>query len=172
MPEEEVFLALGSSLGDRLAHLVFAVSRIGALAGTRVTAASRVYETAPAGGVAKNFFLNAALKIETSLPPEELLAALKDIERAAGRLPGERWADRELDIDILYYGDLVLETEAVTIPHPHVAERPFVLLPLAEVMADSRDTARHDSVVRMLDECVHTEMTIKPVISEWAAARR
>ena len=128
-----VVLALGANLGDRLANLRSAVAML-QQAGLKVTARSEVWETAPvpAGQPA---YLNAAVVAETGLAPLELLALAKRIERDLGRRPSRRWGPRPADVDILFYGDLVLENETLTIPHPRIAERPFVLAPLSDVWA-------------------------------------
>jgi 2-amino-4-hydroxy-6-hydroxymethyldihydropteridine diphosphokinase len=127
-----VVLAVGSNLGDRLANLRAAVRLLGER-GVAVIAASSIWETAPvpAGQPA---FLNAVIAADTSLAPEDLLALLKAIEYELGRRPARHWGPRPADLDILFYGDLKLVTDRLTIPHPRIAERPFVLAPLAEVM--------------------------------------
>ena len=126
-----VVLALGANLGDRLANLRAAVSML-EKAGLTVSSRSEVWETAPvpAGQPA---YLNAALVAETELTPLELLTLVKRIERDLGRRPGRRWGPRPADIDILFFGELEMASEALTIPHPRIAERSFVLAPLSDV---------------------------------------
>jgi len=97
---------------------------------------SALYETAPWGIADQPPFLNAAVAAETDLSPSELLVFVKGLEREMGRQPGGRWGPRLIDVDILLYGDLVLQTPDVVVPHPHLAERPFVLVPLAEIAPD------------------------------------
>ena len=126
-----VVLALGSNLGDRLGNLRAAVTLL-ADAGLRVTARSAIWETAPLPAGQPDF-LNAAAAAETRLEPEQLLVVAKGIERALGRRPGARWGPRPIDIDILFFGDRRISLEALEIPHPRIAERAFVLAPLAEV---------------------------------------
>ena len=126
-----VCLALGANLGDRLANLRSAVAML-EQAGLHVTARSEVWETAPVP-TDQPAYLNAAVVAETGLAPLELLALAKRIERDLGRRPSRRWGPRPADLDILFYGDLALESEALTIPHPRIAERPFVLAPLSDV---------------------------------------
>jgi 2-amino-4-hydroxy-6-hydroxymethyldihydropteridine diphosphokinase len=129
----KAYLALGSNLGDREANLSFARSELRA-AGVQVLAESSVEETEPVGGVAQPMFLNQVLEVETDQPPRELLATCKSIEARAGRQPGgERWGPRELDIDILLYGDLTVDTPDLQIPHPQLVSRAFVLRELHEV---------------------------------------
>ncbi len=126
-----VVLALGSNLGDRLENLRAAV-RLLPERGVTVTRASSVWETAPmpAGQPA---FLNAALLAETALSPGDLLAALKAIEHELGRRPSRRWGPRPIDLDILFYGDEQVAIPELTVPHERIADRAFVLAPLAEV---------------------------------------
>ena len=127
-----VAIALGSNLGDRLGNLRAAIAALEA-AGIAVVRRSFAWETPPVPADQPPF-LNAAVLAETSLPPAALLAELKAIEHALGRRPGRRWGPRPIDLDILFYGDLRLETPDLTIPHPRIAERAFVLAPLAEIL--------------------------------------
>ncbi|PFG73994.1 2-amino-4-hydroxy-6-hydroxymethyldihydropteridine diphosphokinase [Tepidiforma thermophila] len=129
-----VAIALGSNLGDRLGNLRAAVAALEE-AGVAVVRRSFAWETPPVPADQPPF-LNAAVLAETDLPPASLLAALKGIEHALGRRPGRRWGPRPIDLDILFYGDLRLETPDLTIPHPRIAERAFVLAPLAEILED------------------------------------
>jgi len=127
-----VAIALGSNLGDRLGNLRAAIAALEA-AGIAVVRRSFAWETPPVPADQPPF-LNAAVLAETDLLPAPLLAALKGIEHALGRRPGRRWGPRPIDLDILFYGDLRLETPDLTIPHPRIAERAFVLAPLAEIL--------------------------------------
>jgi 2-amino-4-hydroxy-6-hydroxymethyldihydropteridine diphosphokinase len=135
------YLALGSSLGDRVAHLQGAVDALAAAAAVTVVAVSRVYETAPVGGPPQDAFLNAAVAVDTDLDPDALLALAHDLERDAGRERGERWGPRTLDVDILLYESVQMDTAELTIPHPRMWERGFVLAPLRDVSSGLVDTA-------------------------------
>jgi 2-amino-4-hydroxy-6-hydroxymethyldihydropteridine diphosphokinase len=132
-----VFLGIGGNLGDREQTLREALRMLGEH--MRVVAVSSLYET-PAlvaeGDPPGPNFLNAACEIETDLGAEELLAFLKEIERALGRRPSKRWAARPIDIDVLLYGDEIIETAELTVPHAAMHVRDFVLVPLAEIAAD------------------------------------
>jgi 2-amino-4-hydroxy-6-hydroxymethyldihydropteridine diphosphokinase len=130
-----VYVALGSNLGDRAAHLATARARLGALPGTRVIAVSRVEETEPLGPVAQEPFLNQMVLVETTLDPAELLRRCLAIERDAGRERRERWGPRTLDLDIVRFGERVLATAELTIPHPELPHRPFWQRELAELDA-------------------------------------
>jgi 2-amino-4-hydroxy-6-hydroxymethyldihydropteridine diphosphokinase len=126
-----VYLALGTNLGDRLANLRAAIDAL--LPEIRVIAESNIYETPPWGVEDQPAFLNMAVKCETALEPESFLKRLKQIEVQIGRVESFRWGPRLIDMDILFYDDLVLESESLTIPHPRLHERAFVLVPLAEI---------------------------------------
>ena len=132
--ESNVFIALGSNQGDRELALLRAVAEIGKLAQTRVTALSGFYDTDPVGPVAQPTFLNAVMRVETSLSPRQLLAELQRIETGVfRRVRDVPQGPRPIDLDILLYGDLTLEEEGLVIPHPRLHERRFVLVPLAEI---------------------------------------
>ena len=134
---EELYLSLGSNLGDRAENLRRAI----ALIGERVGAVQRVssfIETEPWGFESKNRFLNAAVMVLTTLSPEECLKATQQIERELGRKSKSRngnYHDRPIDIDLLLYGDLKLSTPKLTIPHPRMHERDFVMIPLREILS-------------------------------------
>jgi 2-amino-4-hydroxy-6-hydroxymethyldihydropteridine diphosphokinase len=132
-----VYIGIGSNLGDRRANAAEAVARIGALPDTRVVRTSSLYETEPLGD-AERWFVNAVVEIETAAAPAALLDALLTIERAMGRMrvAGNRWASRLIDLDILLYDADVVDAPALTIPHPEMPTRRFVLVPLAELAPD------------------------------------
>ena len=129
----EAVLALGSNLGDRPANLAAALALL-AERGVATLRTSSVWDTPPMPADQPRY-LNAVAAVETELSPEELLATAKEVEHLLGRRPNGRWRPRPLDIDILLYGDRVVGSETLTIPHAGLAERAFVLLPLAEVVA-------------------------------------
>jgi 2-amino-4-hydroxy-6-hydroxymethyldihydropteridine diphosphokinase len=129
-----VLLGLGSNLGDRDANLVAALDRLEDENALCVVAMSRVRTTAPVGGPPQPDYRNAAALADTHLPPRKLLAAMQRAEESVGRRPGgERWGPREVDVDLLLYGDEVIDEPGLTVPHPRMAERRFVLEPAAEV---------------------------------------
>ena len=130
---ETAFVALGSNLGDRKGYLDGAVSFLREAEGVRVLGVSSYLETEPYGGVADRRFLNAAAKIETILSPLELLDVLQKGERAAHRERKEHWGNRTLDLDLLLYGEEIVRSERLTLPHPEMTKREFVLAPLAEI---------------------------------------
>ncbi len=126
------YLGLGGNLGNREANLLAARERL-QRNGVGIDRCSSLYETEPWGVPGQPRFLNAVCRAHTALAPQELLRLAKRIERELGRLPALRYGPRTVDIDILTYDDLLLDTPDLTIPHPRLAERPFVLVPLAEL---------------------------------------
>lgn len=126
-------LSLGSSQGDRQAALNFAVDSLKNTEGIEVLKISSFIESQPYGGVAQNVFLNGAVLIDTILTPQALLDTTHKIEASGGRIRTTRWADRTLDIDIIFFGNKVIEEEGLCIPHPDYANRDFVLTPIKEI---------------------------------------
>lgn len=126
------YLGLGSNLEPRLWHLQCALDTLDSLEGLRVTAVSRVFETDPVGPE-QPLFLNAAVEVVTTRSPMDLLKACHVAEAQAKRVRTQRWGPRTLDADVLTYDRVHIESEELTIPHPRMAERPFVLIPLADI---------------------------------------
>ena len=135
---ERVFVALGSNLGDRAAHLRAAREALNALPGTRLLAASAVEETPPLGGMVQPPYLNQMVLLETSLTPRGLLQACQEIERREGRQRTERWGPRTLDLDIVRFGDRQVRESDLIIPHPELPNRDFWHRELAELSPDER----------------------------------
>lgn len=129
-----LYLSLGSNVGDRKKFLDSAVEKLHGKISDII--ASSMYETEPWGNLNQPQFLNMCLGGQTDLKPGELLEFIKSIESSLGRKHTEKWGPREIDIDILFYGDGVIDTSGIEIPHPFVAERAFVLIPLAEIAPD------------------------------------
>jgi 2-amino-4-hydroxy-6-hydroxymethyldihydropteridine diphosphokinase len=122
---ERVFVALGSNLGDRAAHLAAARAALARLPGTRVVAASAIEETTPLGGMAQPAYLNQMVLLETELDPHRLLAALQRIEQERERVRTARWGPRTLDLDIVVFGDRRIQDPDLVIPHPELPHRDF-----------------------------------------------
>jgi 2-amino-4-hydroxy-6-hydroxymethyldihydropteridine diphosphokinase len=140
------YLALGSNLGDRVAHLQGAINALAKTDGVAVTALSHVYETAPVGGPPQDEYLNAVVAIDTDLDPHALLSLAQRIERDAQRVRAERWGPRTLDVDVLLFDDVALDDPDLTIPHPRMWERDFVLAPLRDVAPELVDAAAWEGV--------------------------
>jgi 2-amino-4-hydroxy-6-hydroxymethyldihydropteridine diphosphokinase len=132
-----VFVALGSNLDDPRTQVLRGFEALSRLPQTTVLARSRLYRSAPWGVIDQPGFVNAAAELETALVPRGLLDGLLDLERAAGRdRSGQRWGPRILDLDLLLYGNVELDEPGLRLPHPHLHERAFVLLPLADLAPD------------------------------------
>ena len=129
-----VYLSLGSNIGDRAGHLNMAIARLRAFG--EVVAVSSFYETEPVEFTAQAWFLNCAVALDTEKTPKELLAGILDIEQQLGRRRGQKKGPRIIDIDILLFGDSIIEDPGLRIPHPAMHERRFVLEPLAEIAPD------------------------------------
>ncbi|BCS51740.1 2-amino-4-hydroxy-6-hydroxymethyldihydropteridine diphosphokinase [Geobacter sp. SVR] len=129
--ETEAYIGIGSNLGDRELNLLRGVAEIGKLPLSRVTGLSPFYETSPVGVTDQPAFYNAVLSLATALTPPELLSGLQRIENEVfNRTREHRWGPRNIDLDLLLYGSEVIDSEELTIPHPRMAERRFVLQPL------------------------------------------
>ncbi|HEY3226241.1 MAG TPA: 2-amino-4-hydroxy-6-hydroxymethyldihydropteridine diphosphokinase [Planctomycetota bacterium] len=127
------YVGLGSNLGDRRGRIREALRRLDRIAGVRVRKRSRIIETDPVGKTDQPRFLNAVAEVETRLEPLPLMRRLLDVERALGRVRREKWGPRTIDLDLLLWGDRSMATRTLTLPHPRMAERRFVLGPLAEL---------------------------------------
>ena len=147
--KKTVYLSLGSNVGDRKGNLDAAIEKLGTL-GT-VAAVSSYYETEPVESKQQPWFLNCAVKLETELMPRQLLARLLDIEQAMGRKRVQTKGPRSIDIDILLFGSSVVEAKGLTIPHPALHERRFVLEPLAEIAPEARHPVFKRTVREMRD---------------------
>jgi 2-amino-4-hydroxy-6-hydroxymethyldihydropteridine diphosphokinase len=132
----QAYLALGSNLGDRRAHLQRAIDALDRDEHVDVVAVSQVYATDPVGGPDQDEYLNAVVAVDTTLAPHELLRLAQAVEQAEGRVRTVRWGPRTLDVDLLLHGDATLDDEALTVPHPRMWERDFVLVPLRDVAPD------------------------------------
>ena len=146
-----IYIGIGSNLGNREENCGKAVEVL-SQRGIRVVRASSMIETEPWGVRQQPRFINMAVEAETSLGPEELLAVLKDIEDELGRVPDVRWGPRTIDLDILLYGDLVMKTPELEIPHPGMKDRDFVLRPLAEIAPDMVHPVLKKSIRELLKE--------------------
>jgi 2-amino-4-hydroxy-6-hydroxymethyldihydropteridine diphosphokinase len=131
---EQVFVALGSNVGDRAAHLAAARAALERLDDTRLVAASAIEETVPLAGMRQPPYLNQMVLLETRLDPHRLLAALQAIERERGRVRGERWGPRTLDLDIVRFGERCIDDPDLVVPHPELPNRDFWQRELSELI--------------------------------------
>ena len=156
-----VLLGLGSNIGDRHAALDEAVAHLDQLPATTVVRVSSIFETEPWGEKDQEPFLNAAAEIHTLFAPAELLAALKDIERSMGRERTRKNGPRRIDIDILLFGEDVVQVDGLTIPHPGLAQRQFVLAPLREIAGEAIHPVSGLTVDEMAARCTDTGTVVK-----------
>jgi 2-amino-4-hydroxy-6-hydroxymethyldihydropteridine diphosphokinase len=144
-----VYLSLGSNIGKRAENLRTAIAALGG-AGVQVVCVSKIYETEPVDYLQQDWFLNCVVQGETDVPPLELLQHLRAIEAQMGSRKAFAKGPRLMDLDILLYGDAVLDAPALQVPHPRLAERRFVLVPLAEIAPDLRHPISKQSAQQML----------------------
>ncbi len=156
-----VYIGFGSNIGDRLAHIQNAIHALSETEGITIQKISSVYKTDPVGYETQAQFLNGVVAIQTHLPPLSLLHTLKNIETAIGRQHRIRWGPREIDLDILIYGDLCLQTEKLVIPHPEMHLRRFVLAPLAEIAPDVVHPVFQETVQTLLEHLEDDKSVLK-----------
>jgi 2-amino-4-hydroxy-6-hydroxymethyldihydropteridine diphosphokinase len=147
-----IYLLLGSNIGDRRKIISDACELIRELAG-EIVQYSGIYETEAWGKTSQPAFLNQVIEITTKLVPKKLLAALQLIENKLGRVRHEKWGERTIDIDVLYYGDLILQDQSLSIPHPEISSRRFTLVPLVEIAADFINPVHLISNAELLKSC-------------------
>ncbi len=165
--EEKVYIAAGSNLGDRRANLIRAYNELATKDNIDVVSISSLYETEPWGWTDQPCFFNCVFEIRTTLQPGDLLRLLKAIEETAGRKPGgEKWSPRELDLDILLYGELIIANSKLTIPHPELLDRRFVLLPLFELCPDLVIPATGRTVKQAVEACVD-RCSVELIMTKW-----
>lgn len=133
------FLSVGTNMGDREAYLKLAIASLRAVEGIELVETSSIYETAPVGVTDQADFLNIVVRLATTLAPLELLAVCQRIEQELGRERTIRWGPRTADLDILLYNDDAIESETLSVPHPRMRERAFVLIPLTELAPECID---------------------------------
>lgn len=165
---DQAFVAFGSNMGDRQATLARAAGQLKAAPGVAVRRASSLYETAPVGGPPQDHFLNAILEIETELDPDRLLETLQTIEASFNRRRVVRWGPRTLDLDIILFGERVINTTNLEIPHPRMAERRFVLEPLAEIAPDALHPVSKRKIIELLRRLPAANGDVRRLELDWA----
>ncbi len=151
-PETEVYISLGGNIGDPAITIEDALSTLSSQKGVRVMSRSPYYITPPWGKTDQAEFINACALIRTTLSASELLAVCLTVERSMGRIRGEHWGPRIIDIDLLTYGDQVIDEDNLKIPHPYISERAFVLVPLRDLAPDfSLNGQSVDAMLENLD---------------------
>jgi len=132
----EVYLGIGANIGDRISFIEKAVNEIKNIPESKFIVSSSVYETEAWGKTDQDDFLNCVVEIYSDLSAETLLKKLKDIEKQIGRIENKKWSEREIDIDLLFYGNEIIENDLISIPHREIENRKFVLVPFAELNPD------------------------------------
>lgn len=155
MKYPSVYLHLGSNLGNRETHLAEARKKINTQLG-KILEKSSIYETAAWGKEDQSAFLNQALEIETTHNPWELMDKILEIEHEIGRIRSEKWAPRKIDIDILAFGNSRIQTEKVSLPHPAIPDRKFVLIPLQEIAPNWNHPISKKSIKQLLENTADT----------------
>ncbi|MCE2413221.1 2-amino-4-hydroxy-6-hydroxymethyldihydropteridine diphosphokinase [Candidatus Poribacteria bacterium] len=155
------YIGFGSNIGDRLAHIQNAIHALSKTEGITLKKISSIYTTDPVGYEEQAQFLNGVVAIQTSLSPLSLLHTLKDIETAIGRKHRMRWGPREIDLDILIYGDVCVQTEELVVPHPEMHLRSFVLVPLAEIAPDLVHPVFQEPIQTLLNCLEDSEFVLK-----------
>lgn len=151
---QQVFVGLGSNLGDSVNQLQLAITAIAQLPKTEFIKVSSLYSSAPLGPADQPRFVNAVAQIATALTPIELLDALQSIEQIQGRVrQGERWGPRTLDLDVLLFGQQLINEPRLCVPHYHMHARPFVLIPLAELCTEDFVLPNGQSLAELLADC-------------------
>lgn len=153
---ERIYISSGSNLGDREENLKRAFELIGENPEIKITNTSLFYETEPIGDKDQDWFLNGVLEIQTSLLPEELLGILQGIEEGLGRTRGLKGSPRTIDLDILLFGNQVVDLPRLKIPHPELYKRNFVLIPLAEIAPEITHPIFNKTIEELLWECPDT----------------
>lgn len=155
-----IYLLTGSNIGNSQEHLQTAMAKIAVAVGV-VSQQSGVYKTEPWGNKNQQDFLNQVLEIETELNPEEVLRTILAIETEMGRNRLRKWEPRIIDIDLLFYGNTIIRTQNLIVPHPLLHERRFTLLPLAEIAPDWVHPVFHQTVSELLESCTDTSLVEK-----------
>ena len=157
-----IYLLIGGNLGDRLKNLTATLNAL-EMAFGKVLKQSKAYQTAAWGNTNQPDFLNQALMFETSLSAFEVLDIIQDIENSLGRKREEKWGARTMDIDLIYFDDAIINEDRLTVPHPFIAQRRFVLIPLADIAADFVHPILKLTTLQML-ECCEDDLEVRVIV--------
>ncbi|MBC8490552.1 MAG: 2-amino-4-hydroxy-6-hydroxymethyldihydropteridine diphosphokinase [Ignavibacteria bacterium] len=146
-----VYLGLGSNVGDRYKFIIRAIEEIEKIQGVNLISKSSVYETEPWGNKEQNRFLNSVIEVNSNLEPLKLFRELKRIEKRLGRMKNIKWAEREIDIDILFYDDDIIRNDTLEIPHHEIEKRRFVLVPLEEIASNFIHPVFNKTILELLE---------------------
>ncbi len=165
MNNAPVFLSLGSNLGHRINYLTAAVIELKKRGKIHLENVSSVYETEPVGLKEQNLFLNCIVQITTAYTPQQLLQINQQIEKKLGRQRREKWGPRTLDIDIIFFNTLVINSTDLTIPHPEYTKRLFVLKPLSEIAADFAPPLQQENIQKQVQKC-NDKSSVKSIMNK------
>jgi len=152
MPHITAYIGIGSNLGIPEENCTNAIEKISSIKDIKIISKSSFYQTEPIGGVQQDWFVNAAIEIETDLSPENLLSVLLNLELAMGRIRKEKWGPRLIDLDLLLYSNLVLEKKGLSLPHPEIQNRKFVLIPMSEIAGNVIHPTLKKTIKTLLQE--------------------
>ncbi len=155
------YIGIGSNLGDKVDYCEKAISKILNVKKHRLLAKSSFFKTAPVGYLSQDWFVNAVIKIETELGPLELLRTLKTIEAQLGRTETIRWGPRTIDLDILFFDDIQIQTEELKVPHPLIQDRKFALIPLAEINRQLVHPVLKKTIQQLIEENTKDDQKIE-----------
>ena len=149
---QTVYLGLGSNKGERISYIEKAIEEISRLPETKIFVRSAVYETEPWGNIEQEDYLNSVIGIQTELNAEDLLKELKSIEKLIGRKENKKWSAREIDIDLLFYGNEIIDKDHMKVPHGQIENRKFVLVPLNEIAPEFMHPVFKKSISQLLED--------------------
>ena len=160
------YIGLGSNMHSPIKQIKSAIKLIEEIASTEITDVSSLYKSKPVGPQDQDDYINAVVKIETELMPYELLERIQEIEKQHGRIRGERWGPRVIDLDILMFGNKIMTDQKLTIPHPEIHNRSFVLVPLAEIDSDCEIPGKGliSDLLATIDTVSYTHLTLPTIL--------
>ena len=161
MTQTIAYIGIGSNLETPEKNCIDAIEKISQTKDIKIISRSSFYETEPIGEIQQSWFVNSVIKIETDLPPTDLLSTLLDIESAMGRLRKERWGPRLIDLDLLFYDNIVLKKKGISLPHPEIQKRKFVLTPMSEISESFIHPVLKKTIKTLLQESLDTSVVKK-----------